>query len=597
MSEREKTLERRTENRHILLRILQTARPIRWWLLLGCLLAMVVIICALAGPKLMGNLVQQLYDYWAAYQSGAGAADLPAALVPGLLCLLGVYGVHSLFTYFKMLLLNNVVSRYFTCNLRIMISDKLQRLPVSYIDGTPVGEILHRMTDDVSRMGNTVHEIVDTLMSGFLQILAISVVMLLEDWRLALMVILIMPLSIKLSALVAEKSNVYFREMHKQSGKLYSVVEESYTNYATTRAYNMEDYNGKRHEEVNLLQQKAEAKANFLGSIVQPVISFSNALTYILINLLGGWLIVYQGVGVGTVMTIVLFARQIAAPLEQIANGMSNIQHATAAAGRVFTLLDMEEEAPISGEIRREQVKGRVEFQDVSFSYDKDVPLIQHLNVRVEPGQKVAIVGPTGAGKTTIVNLLMRFYDVDQGSILVDGVNLADVSRDSSRQLFAMVLQDTWLFKGTIAENVAYGRPGATREEIVKACDEAYCDHFIRTLPKGYDTVIGEDNITISGGQKQLLTIARALLADRDLLILDEATSNVDTTTERHIQKAMRRLMADKTCFVIAHRLSTIQNADKILVIDQGRIVEQGTHDQLMAGRGAYYRLYAAQFE
>ena len=278
MSEREKTLERRTENRHILLRILQTARPIRWWLLLGCLLAMVVIICALAGPKLMGNLVQQLYDYWAAYQSGAGAADLPAALVPGLLCLLGVYGVHSLFTYFKMLLLNNVVSRYFTCNLRIMISDKLQRLPVSYIDGTPVGEILHRMTDDVSRMGNTVHEIVDTLMSGFLQTLAISVVMLLEDWRLALMVILIMPLSIKLSALVAEKSNVYFREMHKQSGKLYSVVEESYTNYATTRAYNMEDYNGKRHEEVNLLQQKAEAKANFLGSIVQPVISFSNAL-------------------------------------------------------------------------------------------------------------------------------------------------------------------------------------------------------------------------------------------------------------------------------------------------------------------------------
>ena len=358
----------------------------------------------------------------------------------------------------------------------------------------------------------------------------------------------------------------------------------------------MEDYNGKRHEEVNLLQQKAEAKANFLGSIVQPVISFSNALTYILINLLGGWLIVYQGVGVGTVMTIVLFARQIAAPLEQIANGMSNIQHATAAAGRVFTLLDMEEEAPISGEIRREQVKGRVEFQDVSFSYDKDVPLIQHLNVRVEPGQKVAIVGPTGAGKTTIVNLLMRFYDVDQGSILVDGVNLADVSRDSSRQLFAMVLQDTWLFKGTIAENVAYGRPGATREEIVKACDEAYCDHFIRTLPKGYDTVIGEDNITISGGQKQLLTIARALLADRDLLILDEATSNVDTRTEILIQKAMDKLMRGRTCFVIAHRLSTIVDADVILVLRDGQIVEQGSHRQLLEQRGFYYQLYTSQY-
>ena len=585
----------RAENRRVILRILQSAKPIRWWLLLACLLALVVIACALAGPKLLGQLVQQLYDYWAMPRGEAGYS-LTAALAPGLLALLGVYAVHSLFTYFKMLLLNQVVSRYFTCNLRIMISDKLQRLPVSFIDSTPVGEILQRMTDDVSRMGNTVHEIIDTMMSGFLQIAAIAVVMLLEDWRLALLVIVLMPLSIKLSSLLAERSSGYFREMHKQSGRLYSVVEESYTNYATTKAYNLEEQGRARHEAVNRLQEKAEARANFLGSVVQPVISFSNAAAYILINLLGGWLIVYQGVSVGTVMTIVLFARQIASPLEQIANGMSNIQHATAAAGRVFSLLDREEEQPIPGRIDPEEVTGRVEFQDVSFSYDKAQPLIQDLNIRVEPGQKVAIVGPTGAGKTTIVNLLMRFYDVDEGRILIDGHDLAGLSRDSSRALFAMVLQDTWLFGGTIAENVAYGRPDATREEIMRACEEAYCDHFIRTLPKGYDTVIGEDNITVSGGQKQLLTIARALLADRKLLILDEATSNVDTRTEIFIQKAMDKLMRGRTSFIIAHRLSTIVDADVILVLNEGRIVEQGRHRELLEKRGFYYQLYTSQY-
>lgn len=584
----------RAENRHIILRIMQVAKPIRWWLLLACLLAMVVIACALAGPKLLGNLVQQLYDYWAL--GGGAEYSLKERLLPGLLALLGVYAVYSLFTYLKMLLLNRVVSRYFTCNLRIMISDKLQRLPVSFIDNTPVGEILHRMTNDVSRMGTTVHEIIDTMMSGFLQIIAISVVMLLEDWRLALMVIVLMPLSIKLSAVLAERSSGYFREMHKQSGRLYSVVEESYTNYATTKAYNLEELGRDRHEEVNRLQEKAEARANFLGSVVQPVIAFSNAMAYILINLLGGWLIVYRGVGVGTVMTIVLFARQIASPLEQIANGMSNIQHATAAAGRVFGLLDREEEQPISGRIAPEDVSGRVEFENVSFSYDKTQPLIQNLNVRVEPGQKVAIVGPTGAGKTTIVNLLMRFYDVDGGRILIDGRDLAGLSRDSSRALFAMVLQDTWLFGGTIAENVAYGRPDATREEIIQACDEAYCDHFIRTLPKGYDTIVGEDNITISGGQKQLLTIARALLAGRKLLILDEATSNVDTRTELLIQKAMDKLMRGRTSFVIAHRLSTIVDADVILVLKDGQIVEQGKHQELLDRRGFYYQLYTSQY-
>ena len=590
---RKKSRSGGSETWRVVLRIIRSAKPIRWWLALACLLAVVVILCALAGPTLLGDLIQVLYDCWAGAEVPGGLA---ASLVPGILALLGIYAVQSLFTYLKMLLMNNVVSRHFTCDLRIAIADKFQRLPVSFVDDTPVGEILQRMTDDVSRMGNTVHEIVDTMMTGFLQIAAISVVMLLEDWRLALLVIVLMPLSIRLSALVASRSNGYFREMHRQSGRLYTVVEEHYTNYATTKAYNMEEMGWERHEEINRLQEKAEARANFLGGAVQPVIAFSNSLAYILINLLGGWLVVSQGVEVGTVMTIVLFARQIAAPLEQIANGMSNIQHATAAAGRVYALLDREEEALIAGSLPAEDIRGRVEFRDVSFSYNKAEPLIRHLNVQVEPGQKVAIVGPTGAGKTTIVNLLMRFYDVDEGSILIDGQDLAAMSRDDSRRLFAMVLQDTWLFKGTIAENVAYGRPDATREEIVRACDEAYCDHFIRTLPKGYDTVIGEDNITISGGQKQLLTIARALLADRKLLILDEATSNVDTRTEVLIQKAMDKLMRGRTSFVIAHRLSTIVDADVILVLRDGQIVEQGRHKELLDRRGFYYQLYTSQY-
>ncbi len=595
MSLKKDSTSTQTKTKDTVLRLMRYAKPIRWWLALACILAVISILCTLAGPTILGDLIQLLYDHWSGNDALSGA-PLTARLLPGLLLLLAIYGVQSLVTYVKMLLMNNVVSRYFTCNIRIMISDKLQKLPVSFIDNTPVGEILHRMTDDVSRMGNTVHSIIDTIMSGFLQIIAISVVMLLEDWRLGLTVIVLMPLSIRLSAVLSERSGVHFREMHKQSGRLYSVVEESYSGYATAKAYNLEGFNSARHEEVNLLQQKAEARANFLGSIVQPIIAFSNSIAYILINLLGGWLIVYRSVDVGTVMTIILFARQIAAPLEQIANGMSDIQHAAAAAGRVFSLLDTAEVEPIPQEIDSNAVAGRVEFRNVSFSYNKDTPLIQNLNIQVEPGQKVAIVGPTGAGKTTIVNLLMRFYDTDEGRILIDGTDISTVSRDSSRELFSMVLQDTWLFKGTIAENIAYGRPDATREEIIRACDDAYCDHFIRTLPKGYDTVIGEDNITISGGQKQLLTIARALLADRKLLILDEATSNVDTRTELLIQKAMDKLMHERTSFVIAHRLSTIVDADLILVLRDGQIVEQGRHLELLARKGFYYQLYTSQY-
>lgn len=581
-----------TEKDHTLRRLVREARPIWKWLLLGCLISIVMIACSAAAPKLLGGLIDRLYDYW----DGSGTGDLMGELTNGLAALLVVYTAYSLLFYLKMLLLNNMVSRYFTCTLRIRISDKIRRLPVSYVDQTPVGDVLSRMTDDVSTMGNSLHQIIDTLMSGFLMLIAIAGMMLRENWLLAVFVLIFTPASIFLSTKLSSLSEKHYHEMFTEMGNLNSLVEESFTNFATTKAYHLEDYAQRKHAVVNKRRADAEYHANFIASIVRPVIVFSNALAYILICLIGGWLIVNRdGVSVGIVVTILLYARQFSSPLEQIANGLGQLQHAKAACGRVFKLLDLPEETDADGKLPQE-VAGNIRFEDVDFSYDKDCPLIEHLSLDVKKGQNVAIVGPTGAGKTTIVNLLMRFYDVDRGRILIDGFDCATLSRDEMRRQFGMVLQDTWLFRGTVAENVAFGKPDATREEIIAACDRAYCDHFIRTLPEGYDTVVGDDMSNLSGGQKQLLTIARAMLADRRLLILDEATSNVDTRTEVLLQKAMDNLMRERTCFVIAHRLSTIVDSDLILVLDHGRIVEQGTHRSLLAKKGFYYQIYNSQY-
>ena len=581
-----------TEKDHTLRRLVREARPIWKWLLLGCLISIVMIACSAAAPKLLGGLIDRLYDYW----DGSGTGDLMGKLTNGLAALLVVYTAYSLLFYLKMLLLNNMVSRYFTCTLRIRISDKIRRLPVSYVDQTPVGDVLSRMTDDVSTMGNSLHQIIDTLMSGFLMLIAIAGMMLRENWLLAVFVLIFTPASIFLSTKLSSLSEKHYHEMFTEMGNLNSLVEESFTNFATTKAYHLEDYAQRKHAVVNKRRADAEYHANFIASIVRPVIVFSNALAYILICLIGGWLIVNRdGVSVGIVVTILLYARQFSSPLEQIANGLGQLQHAKAACRRVFKLLDLPEETDADGKLPQE-VAGNIRFEDVDFSYDKDCPLIEHLSLDVKKGQNVAIVGPTGAGKTTIVNLLMRFYDVDRGRILIDGVDCATLSRDEMRRQFGMVLQDTWLFRGTVAENVAFGKPDATREEIIAACDRAYCDHFIRTLPEGYDTVVGDDMSNLSGGQKQLLTIARAMLADRRLLILDEATSNVDTRTEVLLQKAMDNLMRERTCFVIAHRLSTIVDSDLILVLDHGRIVEQGTHRSLLAKKGFYSQIYNSQY-
>lgn len=574
-------------------RILREAKPIRGWLVLSCFLCLCLILCTVSAPKILGNLIQQLYDYW----SGELVTDdLLGLILKGLIPLAIIYISLSLVRLANMYLLNNVVSRYFTCNIRIRISEKIKKLPIKFIDDTPVGEILRRMTDDVSHMGTSIHSLIETLSTGFLQILVITVLMFFENWQLALAVLVITPLSVFLSSTISQISEKYFHNMFTESGRLNSIVEETYTNYATTKAYNYEKTTIKRHEEINIKQRDAEIKATFISSAVRPCITFTNALAYIAVNLIGGWLILNRGVSVGTIVTIVLFAKQIAAPLEDIADAIGNLQRAVTSSERVFALLDREEEPECTGTFGEEEILGDVKFEHVDFSYDKEKPLIKDLNLDVKHGQNVAIVGPTGAGKTTIVNLLMRFYDPDSGKITIDGHDIGEISRNEVRNLFGMVLQDTWLFNGTVAENIAYGKPDATREEIVKACDEAYCDHFICTLPKGYDTVIGDDTTNISGGQKQLLTIARALLANHRLLILDEATSNVDTRTEILIQKAMDKLMKGKTCFVIAHRLSTIVDSDLILVINNGEIVETGRHEELLAKKGFYYQIYTSQY-
>lgn len=572
-------------------RIIREAKGIAGWVAVSAVLGILAVLCSIAAPEILGNLIQKLYDF------GLSDRQTPIrdSLVSGLLLLTAVYAAQGVFRYLNMQLMNRTVSRHFTCDLRIAISDKIRRLPVKYVDQTPVGDVLNRMIDDVSAMGNYIHQVFDVMVEGVFQITMIAVAMFLKNWVLACLVIVLTPISLWISSKIAGASGKYYDEWFKKSGELTEIVEESFTNFATAKAYNLEEYTVQKHAVVNEQLRKAVSKANFTGSIVQPLIKFANAMAYICINLIGGWLIVRRGVGVGTVVTIVLFARQFASPLEQIASGFANLSHVKASAKRVFQLLDMEEEEQPEGTLP-EPCRGEVVFDKAAFSYTKDEPLIENLNLSVHPGQRVAIVGPTGAGKTTIVNLLMRFYDVDSGKILLDGQDIKSLSRDEVRRNFGMVLQDTWLFEGTVRENLVYNLSDVTDEQLNRVCRACGLDKFVRSLPDGFDTVLSEST-SISAGQKQLLTIARAMLQNAPMLILDEATSSVDTRTELLIQRAMDKLTENRTSFVIAHRLSTIKNADLILVMKDGDIIESGTHETLMQRNGFYAALYNSQFE
>ena len=572
-------------------RLTRDIKPILWAIILAGLVCVGSVVLSVIAPKIVGTITDIIYDY------GKNAAPIDMDnLLHLVLILLAAYGGSAVLSALRVVLSTNITSRYYTKGLRIRISDKLQRLPVSYIDSTPNGELLSRMMNDVSNMSTTIYIIIDTLIDGFVRIVIITYFMYTIHWILATAVVVLVPLSVALAAVISAKSEKSWHEFRKVNGDMYAFIEEDFTGFDTVKAFNLEDRQRKICDDISEKYRQKMRRGHFLSGLIQPIIAFTDNIAYVAVCIAGGILAINKVVSVGDVVEIILFAKMFAGPLESIANGMGSIQHTLACANRVYQLLDMEEMEVTSGSAPVDGC-GEVVFDHVSFSYDKVNPIIKDLSVTVKAGQKVAIVGPTGGGKTTIVNLLMRFYDADSGTITVDGVDISTMDRAELRSMFGMVLQDTWLFNGTVYDNIAYGKANATREEVIEAAKKAHADYFINTLPQGYDTVINEESTNISSGQKQLLTIARSYLANRKMLILDEATSNVDTRTEILIQQAMDELLKGRTSFVIAHRLSTIVNADIILVVNNGEVVEQGTHNELMSQNGFYTKIYNSQYE
>lgn len=482
--------------------------------------------------------------------------------------------------------------------LRADVERKLGRVPLKYVDGQSRGDLLSRVTNDIDNIGNTLQQGLNQLLTSVLAVAGTLVVMFWISPLLAVVSLVIVPVSILMTAAIAKKSQVQFAAQWRETGKVNGHVEEMHTGHSIVLAYNRREAALATFDEYNGALFDASRRAQFLTGIMMPLIQAVSNINYVVIAVIGGVRVASGQLSLGDVQAFIQYSRQFTMPLGQIAAQVNQLQSGLASAERVFEVLDAVEEPAEPRGSKRDigAARGEVVLDNISFRYVKDQPLIENVSVRVEPGKTVAIVGPTGAGKTTIVNLLMRFYDIDDGRITLDGIDTRDIAREDLRSHFGMVLQDTWLFKGTIRENIAYGRTGATEAEIVEAAREAHADHFIRTLPQGYDTVLDDDATNISVGERQLLTIARAFLADPTVLILDEATSNVDTRTEVLIQEAMNRLRHGRTGFVIAHRLSTIRNADTILVMDHGRIVEQGSHDELIASGGFYKQLYESQF-
>ncbi len=583
---------KKNKDKSVTLRLFSELGRIKLGMFVMILLSFGVMVCNLLSPYILGELSDVLNDY---FVGESQVTDLLATIKPKILVLTAVYLVLAVLSYLKVIVMNNTTSRRFTYGLRTDISNKLARVPVSFADKTRPGEVLSRINSDVSNMSTPIYGIIETFLLGIMQITVIAVILFMKEWRLALVAVAVIPLSVFLGSVLSARAEKYYDDVFETMGKISSHAEETYGGYAAVKAANLEDRQCEKFCSLTEEEAVCYEKSYYYGSVVMPVISFMNSLVYVAICLLGGYLAVDGKLSVGGLMMFILYLQQLSDPLVGICNSVASTRRVKAAAKRVYDVLD-EEEMTLQTEKMPPKVEGNVEFKNVDFSYSPEKPLIENLSFKVHKGQKVAIVGPTGAGKTTIVNLLMRFYDVQKGEILIDGIDIEKTDRASVRNLFSMVLQDAWLFGGTIYDNVAYGRDEVTEEEVKKACENAYCDYFIRTLPDGYRTVIDENCSNISGGQRQLLTIARAFLSDRDLLILDEATSNVDTRTEILIQKAMDNLMKGKTCFVIAHRLSTIIDADVILVINNGRIVEIGKHDELLDRQGFYYNLYQSQY-
>ncbi len=513
-----------------------------------------------------------------------------------ILWLIGLYLVSAVLRYLGSWIMTNITQKI-TFKMRQDISAKINHLPFSYFDKQTYGEVLSRITNDVDTVSRTFNQSLSQIVSALVMIIGIMIMMLSISWQMTIVALLTLPISMSFVLVVIKKSQTQFMNQQIELGKLNGHIEEMYAGHQVMQAFNGQARSIKKFKTINNKLYKSAWKSQFLSGVMWPIMDFVGNLGYVGIAVLGGWLAINGRLQVGDIQAFIQYMRQFNQPIEQTANIANILQSTAAAAERVFEFLDEPEEAKENKNlVKIKKVKGEIEFNNVTFGYNPDKIIINNLSAHIKPGQRVAIVGPTGAGKTTLVNLLMRFYEINSGTIKIDGIDIREMKRSDVRQMFGMVLQDTWLFSGTIRDNLRYGKPDATEDEIIAVAKEAHVDHFVRSLPGGYGMVLDEEATNISQGEKQLLTIARAMLAKTPMLILDEATSSVDTRTELLIQQAMDRLMKGKTSFVIAHRLSTIRNADLILVVKEGNIIEQGTHQELLKQHGFYAELYNSQF-
>jgi ATP-binding cassette subfamily B multidrug efflux pump len=550
----------------------------------------------IAGPKILGQATTKLFEGVLAQLNGTGEIDF-TYIGRIVVITLTLYLISALFAYIQGWIMADV-STNITYRFRRDISEKINRMPLKYFDKTPQGEVLSRITNDVDTVNQTLSQSLSQIITSVVTVVGVLIMMLSISWLMTLAALIVIPLSMVVVSVIVRQSQKYFKQQQDYLGHVNGHVEEMYGGHIVMKAFNGEEKSIQTFDKYNNVLYDAAWKSQFLSGLMMPIMMFIGNVGYVAVTILGGWLAIRNAITVGDIQAFVQYVRSFTRPITSLANISNILQQTAAAAERVFEFLEEPEEVVETAEpVVLEKVEGNVEFRNVHFGYDPEKTVINDFSAVAKPGQKVAIVGPTGAGKTTIVKLLMRFYDVDSGSILVEGHDIRDFTRNDLRQKFGMVLQDTWLYNGTLMENIRYGRPDASDEEVIAAAKAAHVDHFIHTLPDGYNMVLNEETSNISQGQKQLLTIARAVLADPSILILDEATSSVDTRTEILIQRAMDSLMAGRTSFVIAHRLSTIRNADLILVMNEGDIVEQGTHEELLARSGFYAEIHNSQFE
>jgi ATP-binding cassette subfamily B protein len=609
-----------------LARLLRLLRPQQWTLYGVVVLGVISVALSVVGPKILGKATDLIFAGVASRGLPANAtkesaieglraqgnntlADMFSSMniTPGkgidfgavgqvLMLVLGLYIIASFFALLQARLTTSLVQRAVFA-LREDVEAKFAKLPLRYFDRQPRGEVLSRVTNDIDNLGQSLQQTLQQIVTSLLTVVGVLVMMFVISPLLALIALLSVPASVFIAAKIGKKAQPQFIKQWATTGELNAHIEEMYTGHSLVKVFGRRKEAEEVFSEHNETLYAASFKAQFISGLIQPAMMFIGNISYVLVAVIGALRVASGSISLGDVQAFIQYSRQFSQPVTQIASMANLLQSGVASAERVFALLDADEQEPEPANPPKvEKVTGKVEFHDVSFRYKEETPLIQDLSLSVEPGQTVAIVGPTGAGKTTLVNLLMRFYELDSGRITLDGVDIAKMNREDLRSKTGMVLQDAWLFGGTIAENIAYGSAGATKEEIVAAATATHVDRFVRTLPDGYDTIIDDEGGTVSAGEKQLITVARAFLAKPAILILDEATSSVDTRTEVLIQKAMNSLRSGRTSFVIAHRLSTIRDADVILVMESGRIVEQGNHETLLLTGGAYSRLYAAQF-